>query len=604
MSELDTWFADGRLAEDNGDLERAAELYRRVLQRDPGRADVLYQLGTLELRRNSIRLGTEMLETTARLLPASAQVANNLGIAYQMAGRYAEASAAFERALQIDPRQAATYFNLADLATRLEKYDAAVALYRQCLNLNPSESGAWLKLGELLCAHGNWAGTEECLRQVLDLGMFVAQPGKELELQCQLGLMLLRQEKLAEAAEVFEAMLQIDPHLAEVQGNLAYVYERMGKIPEALAAGRAAVAMRPHLAEAHNNLGVALRAAHQLPEARASFRKAAELSPQYALAQFNAGAVSLHLQDYPAGWAGYEWRNRTLAIAPRTFSQPAWEGAACSGKTLLLHTEQGLGDTLQFARFIALAKTRSQARIFLEGPAALQSLLATIRGLDGYVVAGETLPPFDYQLPLSSLPFQLGVGGQELAEHAPPYLQADPARRRAWRDRLETLALQAGHGRTAFKVGLAWQGNPGQMQDHVRSCPVRRLAPLVARREVAWFSVQKFTAEVSLEQRQMPAGHVIPLGDDLSDFGETAAALAELDLLITVDTSVAHLAGALGIPVWTMLCHTPDWRWLLHEPATPWYPQMRLFRQPQWGDWDAVIVKVQEALASLQAVAA
>lgn len=590
MQELEIRLADAQREQESGNLEAAAAIYRQILQEDPSQAPALFHLGTLELERSNIPLGTEMLETAASMLPNSSQAQNNLGIAYKMAGRYTDASAAFERALQLDPQQAATYFNLADLAGELKQYEAAVSLYRQSLALNPREAGTWLKLGELLYAHGNWAGTEQCLREVLDLGMFIAQPARELELQCQLGLIYLKQDKWTEAAQTFEAMVQVDPHLAEIHANLAYVYDRQGRIEEAVAAGRRAVALKPRLAEAHNNLGVALRSQHHLVEARDCFRRAAELAPKYALAHFNAGAAALHLGEFKEGWKGYEWRNQTLATPPRAFAEPAWNGEAIRGSTLLLHTEQGFGDAIQFSRFIPLARQRSQARIIIEGPATILPLLSQLEGVDECIPSGTPLPHFDVRLAIPSLPGVLGIEHKDLPATTIPYFAAPPDRVTHWRRRLQELSGPAAQQK--LKIGLVWQGNPEQAQDYVRSCPSEKFGRIVASRDAVWFSLQKLSAAAKTEQGELPSPQVIALSDELHDFSETAAALSALDLLITVDTSVAHLAGSLGCPTWALICHSPDWRWQLEGADCPWYPTMRLFRQPAWGDWDSVIDQV------------
>lgn len=598
------WFDEAQREQEAGNLDTAASLYRKVLQEEPSNGVALYHLGTLELQRSNIRLGTEMLEATVALMPDTSQVHNNLGIAYKMAGRFSDASAAFEKALQLDPKQSATYFNLADLASALGQHDAAVSLYRQSLGLAPREAGTWLKLGEILYSHGNWDGAAQCLREVLDLGMFIAQPGKELELQCQLALILLKIEKLEEAAELFRGMLLVDPHLAEIHSNLAYVLERQGHIEEAEAAARKAVEVKPGLADGHNNLGVALRSQHKLAEARESFRRAAQLAPQMSLAHFNHGAVCLHQGDYKAGWEGYELRNRTLAVAPRSFTEPAWTGEAMPGKTLLLHTEQGYGDAIQFGRFITIAKERSQARVVVEGPTALLPMLATIAGVDECVAAGKPLPVFHALLALPSLGGVLGIEFGDLPAATVPYVSVAAGLRDQWRSRLVELAGGAAASANKLKIGLVWQGNPAQAQDHVRSCPVELFGKIALRRDVVWYSVQKAAEGLKASQCAMPGPHVIALGDELRDFADTAAVLSELDLLITVDTSVAHLAGALGLPVWTLLCHTPDWRWGIGGSECRWYPTMRLFRQPKWGDWPSVIAEVELALRSGVAKAA
>jgi hypothetical protein len=387
--------------------------------------------------------------------------------------------------------------------------------------------------------------------------------------------------------------------MGEIFSNLAYVYERQGRLEEALAAGRRAVALTPAYADGHNNLGVAHRALHQLDEARRCFEHAAALRPDFALAKFNLGTLDLMQGNYAAGWRGYEWRNLTLAEPPRKFGVPRWDGRPIPGRVLLVHTEQGYGDTIQFARFLKLVRERSEARLVVEGPAALLSLLQNIAGTDQVLQAGTALPPVDAEIPFPSLPGALGIELAGLPGEV-PYLRVAESSRSAWRERLRTLAgNMLARASSGLKVGFVWTGNPAQQQNVVRSCPLAKFATLAAVPRVAWYSLQKEADERALGSEWPAKCPVVALGPGLNDFADTAAALCELDLVITVDTSVAHLAGALGRPTWTLLSHTPDWRWQLGRVDSAWYPTMRLFRQPRWGDWEAVFEEVAAELRKL-----
>ena len=640
MDELSNLLTEALRHHESGELGTAEPLYRQVLRVDPGHVDALYHLGTLELQQAqrtvgiaqtrrtdgaepesasdgppadwSTRLaaGIELLEQAARLRPDMAEIHNNLGIAYRALGNWNAAAAAFEQAVTADPASAGAYFNMADLAETLGQHDAAVACYRQAISLEPRTALHYVRLGNLLYAHGNWAGSAQCFTSALALGRPVAagttgdskhSPDVEqtLELQSKLGMALVHQEQLDAAVRVFLRMLEIRPDFAEIHSNLAYVYERQGKLAESLAAAQLAVRLKPDYAEGFNNLGVACRSLHRVEEARAAFETALRLKPDFELARFNLGAICLLAGDYAAGWPGYESRMLTLAVPTRSLTGPRWDGRPLPGGKLLLHAEQGMGDTLQFVRFVQQAKEVSQARILLEAPAELLSLLRGVDGIDELICAGKTLPEYDAQLPIPSLPGMLQVTLEQLTAQAPYIRVADPVCE-GWRARLTALVAPkpadgrdagAGPGAQSLRVGIVWQGNPAQPRDKFRSCPLAEFDRLAGIGDIAWFSLQK-------DIFPLPASSLapVPLGPELRDFNDTAAVLTELDLLISVDTSVAHLAGALGRPVWTLLCHTPDWRWHLDRTDSPWYPTMRLFRQAAWGDWSSVFEQVADAL--------
>lgn len=599
-----------------GELDRAAPLYQNVLRADPQHAGALYHLGTLELQRANIAAGAELLRKAAQRRPDVAEIHNNLGIACKAQGEWGAAAEAFERALKIDPNYAAAYFNLGDLSQTLGQLGTASEFFLRAAKLDPDEPQGFQRLGEILFFQENWLGAEQCFTRLIAIGNFQHDRQGLLELLSKLAMTYVKQEKLEEAAHTFQTMLDVSPDLGEMHSNLAYVCERQGKLDEALAAGLKAIATKPDYAEGHNNLGVAYRALHRLREAAECFATAIELKPDFALAQFNLGTVRLMRGEYREGWGGYEWRNRTLPRPPRQFSVPRWDGRPIPGQTLLIHTEQGYGDTIQFARFVQAAKARSESTIVLEGPVALLPLLPSVAGADTILRAGSELLHLDAEIALPSLPGVLGIELNDLPGKV-PYLSAGDELSRKWADRIRELvdpACRAGSGTGAditaarsrpadgtYNVGIAWRGNPEQNQDVVRSCRLEHFAALRDIPSIAWFSLQKDTPGAEQLTEIDPGLSLIPLSRELHDFADTAAAIQALDLIITVDTSVAHLAGALGRPVWTLLCHTPDWRYQLDRTDCPWYPTMRLFRQPQWGDWGAVFGEVANALRGVMA---
>jgi tetratricopeptide (TPR) repeat protein len=596
MGQSEEWLDEAVRHHESGNLDAAAPFYERILRLDPGHAGALYHLGRLELSRANAATGAELLRQAASKQPEAADVHQILGVAYKQLCEWGNAAQCFERALAIDPRHAPSYFELADLSQTLGRIDTAIDFFLRTINLDPANTEAFRRLGELLFARENWVGAENCFARVVDTGHLNREVNALAELMSKLGIALIRQEKLDQAAQVYRRILGMLPAMAEIYSNLAFVYERQGRLEEALAAGLRAVELKPLYAEGHNNLGVAYRAVHQLSDARRCFARAAEIRPEFALAQFNLGTIELMHGDYRTGWRGYEWRNLTLSEPPRKFSIPRWDGQPVPGKTLLVHTEQGYGDTIQFVRFLKMVRERSEARVILEAPTALLPLLRELPSADVVIQAGDALPSLDAEIPLPSLPGALGIDIAGLPRSV-PYFTVPESYRAVWRERMRSPGANDGaHREGLFRVGFVWAGNPAQQQNVVRSCPLAEFAGLAKVPGINWFSLQK-EADATLLCSSWPAdSHFFALGPMLNDFADTAAAICELDLVITVDTSVAHLAGALGRPTWTLLSHTPDWRWKLDRTDSPWYPTMRLFRQPRWGDWKTVFANVAEAL--------
>lgn len=584
---------------EEGNLEQAAPLYERVLRLDASHAEALFHLGKLELARANATAGADLLRRAAERRPEAAEVQLHLGIACKQLGQFGDAAQAFERALTLDPGSAPTYFELGDLSQTLGRIDAAIDFYLRTINLDAGHLESFRRLGELLYARGNWVGAENCFARIIDSGALNSDLDALLGLLSKLGITLIKQEKLDGAALVFQRILMLAPNIGEMHSNLAYIYERQGRLDEAVAEGLLAVELKPEYAEGHNNLGIAYRSAHRLEDARRCFERAIALKPDFPLAQFNLGAVELMSGNYTTGWKGYAWRNLTVGEAPRNIAARRWNGDAIPGQVLLVHTEQGYGDTILFARFLEQVKQRSQARVVLEGPAALLSLLRTVAGADEVIQAGGHRPRVDAEIPLPDVPAALGIEMQHLPGRV-PYLRAPESACAAWREHLAGSSVNTGARPALRKVGIVWAGNPAQQLNAIRSCTLAHFGRLASIPGIAWYSLQR-EAEEQAVLTGWPAGAapITALGPMLNDFGDTAAVIGALDLVISVDTSVAHLAGALGRPVWTLLSHTPDWRWQLDRTDSAWYPTMRLFRQPCWGDWNAVFEEVARALQQL-----
>ncbi len=545
---------------------------------------------------------------------ATSQEEQALGLAYKQQGLWGDAAQAFQRAVGIDPAYAPSYFELADISETLGQAEAAIKLYLTTINLDSENTEAFRRLGELLYARKNWAGAEHCFARVVDSGLLEGDLESRLAAMNKLGVALTKLDKLAAAVDIFNRILSHAPDVAEMHSNLTYIYERQGRLEEALSAGLRTVELKPEYPEGYNNLGIAFRALHRLEDARRSFEEAVALNPEFALARFNLGALHLMQGNFKEGWRGYAWRNQISLQPPRQLSVPRWQGEPIPGEALLVHTEQGFGDSILFARFLKRAQEISQARIILESPTALLPLLSGIAGADEVVPYGAALPLIDGEIALPSLPGALGIEFADLPGEV-PYLAIPETYRAVWRERMKSLdapegssfsgdSLRVGPEAGPLRVGIVWTGNPGQELNVIRSCTPAHFATLTAIPGIAWYSLQKEADEQALHSIWPASSRITPLGGSFRDFADTAAAIGQLDLVITVDTAVAHLSGALGQSTWTLLAHTPDWRWQLDRTDSAWYPTMRLFRQPRWGDWQSVFEAVATALRELVATRA
>jgi hypothetical protein len=371
-----------------------------------------------------------------------------------------------------------------------------------------------------------------------------------------------------------------------VLNNRGVTLHKLRRPEEALASHDSALASRPDWAEALTNRGVALYDLKRFDEARASYDRAIALRPDYADAHFFKGLSSLVTGDFERGWVEYEWRRKapSARITARDFPQPLWLGEdGIAGKTILFHSEQGFGDTIQFCRYVPLVATRD-VRVIMEVEEPLRELIAGLAGTTQVIAKGDPLPDFDFQCPLPSLPLAFKTRPETIPSSA-PYLHVPTQALEYWGALLGT--------KRSPRIGLAWAGNAKHVRDGERSMRLCDLLPLLDI-DATFVSLQK---EVRAGDAEMLAScDMLQFSQELGDFSDTAALISQLDLVISVDTSVAHLAGALGKPVWILLTHAPDWRWLLDRDDSPWYPSARLFRQHETREWGSLTMRVRQAL--------
>jgi FkbM family methyltransferase len=442
-----------------------------------------------------------------------------------------------------------------------------------------------LTRGWALHQAGDLAGAEKLYRQALQAD------ATDANAWCYLGMACHDQDRLEEAAAAYRHAIQLRPNFPVAFNNLGNTLRLQRRLQESLASFDRALQLKPDYVNAHKNKGTALVWEGHLDEALVCYQKALEYDPHDAETHKNLGVIWLLQGRFADGWREYEWRWKTSEVRLPACPQPLWDGTSLDGRSILLVAEQGLGDAVHFVRYAARLKERYRCRVIVACPKPLLPLLASCPGIDELVAQGDPPPASDVFAPLLNVPGILG----DTAETFPasiPYLFADPQRVAEWKN---TLAAYAG-----YRVGIAWQGNPQHQADRMRSVPLSATLPLGQLAGVQLFSLQKGPGVEQLEELGGRL-NVVHLGDRLDATGgaflDTAAVLQHLDLLITSDTAIAHVAGALGTPVWLALSYVPDWRWLLNREDTPWYPTMRLFRQPAIGDWASVFQRMAAEVA-------
>jgi len=556
-----------------GRFAEGAALLRALLAGDPDHPQLQLHLGdALHEAGDPAGAAAVFARLTGRH-PEDPALHNRLGVSLLAAGQEAAASDAFRRVVALDPRHAQGWFNLGTALQAGGDAAAAIEAYRQAAALTPEAAEVWLNLGGGLLALERNAEALAAFERALAL-----RPDW-LEAATNRGVALERLGRFEAAAAVQEALTRRHPDRPEPWANLGTVLQRLGRIEPALAACRAAAARAPDDAAILANLALAQSWAGDDDSAAAGFERALALAPDHPAIHYNYAQMLLRQGAFARGWAEYEWRWRGAvpALSARRFDLPRWQGDPLAGRTLLVHAEQGFGDTLHFARFLPRLAAAG-GRVVLEAQAPLLPLLRRLPGLDAVVARGEPLPACDCHVPLLSLPRALGLTRPAELAMSAPYLAVPPERLAAWRDR-----LPAGP-----RIGVVWAGNPHHKTDHLRSLDpallLDRLGPALP------------APPLCLQQEATAPPGMVPLAADLADFADTAAVLAGLDLLISVDTAIVHLAGALGRPAWVLLPAHPDWRWQRHRADSPWYPSLRLFRQPAPGDWAGALDQVAAAL--------
>jgi tetratricopeptide (TPR) repeat protein len=596
-----------------GRLDDAIASYRKALRLKPRFPEAHNNLGNALLQQGRMADAAAAYRQAIALNPAYPEAHNNLGLALLGQGGLDEAVACYRKAIDFRPDYLEAHHNLGSALREQGYLDEAVTCCRKAIELNANDAEAHNTLGAVYQKQGLLDEAIACYRKACDLRADYP------DARYNLGTVFQDQERFSDADACYRMAIALKPDYRQAYNNLGTVFLARGRPMDALSCFGRAIALKPEDPESHNNVGTAKLRLGRLEEAVAHYRhaivldpdnpqslfnlgnvlqeqgrlqdalvcldKALELQPDHPEAHWNRGLVLLLAGEFERGWEDYEWRWRHLSRKGqkiRTFPQPLWRGERSDGGTILLWAEQGAGDSIQFVRYAAMVAERGW-HVVIEAPHALKRLFDPLP--DVLVIPeGEALPSFDVHCPLLSLPRALRTTLPTIPASI-PYLRVDKALGEEWRDKLR--------GDTGFRLGVAWRGDSSHKRDQTRSMEANLFSRILDGFGGAVISLQKDgrVAEIA----SLGSG-VLDAGPALGDYADTAALIANLDLVISVDTSVCHLAGALGVPTWTLLEFCPDWRWLTDREDSPWYPGMRLFRQRKAGDWRDVIERVREAL--------
>lgn len=570
----------GVQAHESGAYEQALACYQAALAQSPDFFDALHLCGVALHQLGRTAQGVPFIEAALRQSPRHATALSNLGLARRALKHHEDALKAYDAALKEVPQFATAWGNRGNLLRDMARPAQAVASFQRAVEADPRYASGWHGLGLALGDIQQWEQSLAALDQALVLKPDFAVAWMDR------GNTLRALDRFEEALASYERSLALAPESPIAWSNRGVVLKRLGRFAQAAASYEQALQLKPDFVDAMVNFATLQKDQMDIASAMALNQRALALQPDNSGAHLNLAICYMVTGDWKQGLPHYEWRWKTdqLQGGARNFAQPQWDGSqSLQGKTVLLHAEQGLGDTLQFCRLAAAVAARG-ARVVLEVQPQLKGLLTGLAGVTTLISQGEALPPFDLHCPLLTLPLALGLDLQHLpVAHA--YVRAEPTRVAEWAGRL-------GAGRP--KVGLVWSGRPQHKNDHNRSLPLAALLEALPSGPQYHCLQKEFrAADAALLETQ---AQIANWSAQLNDFSDTAALVANMDWVVSVDTSVAHLAAAMDKPVWLLLPFSPDWRWIVGRDDSPWYPGMRLFRQNALGGWADVLQRLHHAI--------
>ncbi len=631
-----------------GQLLQAEQIYRRILEAEPRNVQALHLLGVIASQTGRHEAAIKLISDAIELDANNAILHLNLGEAYREAGKLDLARASYVKASALDSRWPKPHFYLALAHAAQGELQAAEECCRRAILLDPNDAAAHYSLGNILKQRGDSEAAiasyqravdadSNFFEAILNLGSVLRECGRVVEARAYLHRAIQLQPRVAEgfyflanlegscgnwalAIEYYRRALALNPKMVAAEARLATALQTQGILEEAVVHYRRAIELQPDFGEAYYNLGTALAEQGHMPEAAEQYElaiqhnpgfisahinlagfyqdngqedralvhidRALEIDPQAPEPRFNRALIFLRRGELAAGWGDFQARLRLKGFPVQARTEPLWDGSQILGKTLLAHWEQGLGDTLHFIRYAPLAKERC-ARVVLQVQTALVPLLRQA-GLEEIFGDDDPLPPCDVQAPLMSLPGMLGTTLANIPAEV-PYLSVPDTVIARWQERLATLG--------GLRVGIAWQGSPTHISDRARSIPLAEFEPLARIAGVTLVNLQKHDGVEQLDEVKFAVHRLEGDWDETAGpFVDTAGVMKNLDLVITADTAIAHLAGAMGVNVWVALDVHCDWRWMRDREDTPWYPTMRLFRQAQKGNWTDVFGRIAAQL--------
>jgi tetratricopeptide (TPR) repeat protein len=651
MNSTNTALTQGKNLEQSGNLPAAETVYQQAIATNQNWAEGWYRLGVVSLRQKKLPEAITCFENARHLNFMLAETWNFQGIALGWLMRKPEAEFAFRQAIAIQPKFANAHLNLGIAAQQLNKTEDAAASFRMTLSLEPNNITALEQLAAICWSQGRQQESLDCLYRLLQI-----QP-RYVPAICALSSHFFEMGRQAEAEQGFRAALQLDPSSVDGHIGLGVLQGSQKRFEDAARSFLEAVRLNPNSGRALANLGNAQRELGRLADAETNLARAIELEPESAITQLNMGALRLsqrmldvaleHMNralaldplsanclagiaaiytergeldkaellcrraisidpksaqshhnlamiqlvrgNWKEGFQEWEWRWKTNTFREREYKQPSWNGESLSNETLLVYCEQGFGDSLQFCRYLQLVRERVK-NVVLEAPRRLVNLLRNYAGVDRLIAEGDELPKFDCHVSMMSLPRIFNTTFESVPCNL-PYLTAEPERIAKWRSKIGSVE--------DFRIGIAWRGSPAYGRDKDRSILLPQFAPLGTMEGVKLFSLHQgdVSSEIDSVRKHF---EVVDFGNELDASGgaflDTAALMKCLDLVISIDSAAIHLAGALDVPAWLLLSKVPDWRWTLHGETSPWYPNLRIFRQASLGDWQQVFERIAAEL--------
>ena len=548
----------------------------------------LHSLAMVAHQMGQNNVAINLIEEAIESDPQNPQFYNTYGLVLEAIGKINEAIHSYEKAILINPAYAQAYLNLTIALQSSGDFEAAVEKCNQIISLFGGSAHVYNLMGYSLEQQGCFREAIESYRQAIRLKPDFAEPYNHM------GVIFIEQSQYYQAVINCQKALELAPDYVEAYNNLGVALNGIGQYVEAMEIYKKAICLDSQYIDAYYNWGNCLRNQNQCELAIPIFKKAIQISPDCAKAHWNLAISYLLAGKFPQGWAEYQYRRNPhlrIITSPHQYEQPYWDGSSFKGKRLLVHYEQGFGDNIQFVRYLPMVKQLG-GTVILEVEKPLYGLFKQIKAADEFVLpsSGSMSPDvtFDFHISILDLPRIFATTIEDIPSEV-PYLSAEPAKTKYWKGKLDSKS---------FKVGLVWAGSPRHQNDHNRSCPPNYFVPLAKIKGIKLYNLQKdppsnkkteLVKDISIEY----------IGREFEDFTDTAAAIENMDLVISVDTSVLHLAGAMGKPVWAIIPFVPDWRWMLDRQDSPWYPTMRLFRQKEPGNWDELLTRLAEQLQIL-----